>query len=155
MNKKLILLIIGLLLILLGLLGWNNFKKANNIDNEMIEELNNIPAQEETVQKEEVVEEETETAENIKKEVKTENKSTAKQNISKPVEVKTVKPAEETKVFEESVLETKTLPDPYVDENGNIVVQNEFRPHLKDKIFFRGVVYTIKTKLAPAEEKKN
>ena len=156
MNKKIIILILGLLLILVGLIGWNIFNKGNNLDNKVIEDLNNIPAQEKTEQVDNV-EEQGESEEVVTREIstKTESKHVKKINVEKQVVDKTIKPAEETVVFEESVQETKTLHDPYVDDNGDIVVQNEFKPHLKDKIFFRGVVYTIKTKLAPAETKKN
>ena len=158
MNKKIIMLIIGLLLILVGLLGWNIFNKGNNLDDKVIEDLNNIPAQEKTEQVENA-EEQSEPEEVVTREInnKTENKYVKKTNTAAPNAAvdKTIKSKEETRVFEESVQETKTLPDPYVDDNGDIVVQNEFKPHLKDKIFFRGVVYTIKTKLAPTETKKN
>lgn len=39
MNKKLISLIIGILLILAGLLGWNYFQNNQNLDDQNLEEI--------------------------------------------------------------------------------------------------------------------
>ena len=54
----------------------------------------------------------------------------------------------ETVVLSETVVKDNELEDPYVDTDGSVVVRNEFKPNVREKIPYRGVVYTIKTKLA-------
>ncbi|GEM_PF-3618700 len=155
MDKKIIALIIGIILILAGLIGWKLIK-PENIDEQNLQEVtvkeSEIKSEEEnkieeTEQKEEAKAEETDVR--AKKEIKPHSAPKPTRKIL----INLVEPEiEGTPMFEESLVEKKSLEDPYVDEDGNIVVQNEFRPPLKEKIKFQGVIYTIKTRIIEAKE---
>ena len=143
-NKKIIIFIIGLLLILIGLFGWNCFKTSTNLEEQTLEE---------TEVYEDVQEVQTET-EQMKEEVAEKKVKTEKQ-FSKPVKQKIqtrTLPAEveqeEMAVLTETVVKDNQDEDPYVDSDGTVVVKNEFRPYVREKIPYKGVVYTIKTKLS-------
>ena len=154
MNKKIIMLIIGIILLILGFLGAYIINSENNLDNKELEDIKAV--QEETLKDEAVSTEELKAKE---------EKPVAGKKLSKPV----TKPAdtkvphknitqnpipqtEETPLFSETVVQSKEFEDPYVDADGTIVVKNEFKPQLKDKVYFRGVLYNIKTKLAEKVE---
>ena len=145
MNKKIIALITGILLILAGLIGWYFINKDNNIDEQVLEDvkLNEEVSETDTVKNDNlIIEQET-------KIIKTNVPSKAEPprprtkviiNLPEP-EIK------ETPMFKEAVSEEKELTNPYVDSDGSIVVTDEIRQPIKQKVKYRGVVYNIKTKL--------
>lgn len=145
MNKKIIALIIGALLILAGLIGWYFINKDNNLDEQVLEDvkLNEEVTETDTVKGDDV------TIEQETKIIKTNILPKAEPprphtrviiNLPEP-EIK------ETPMFEEAVSEEKELTNPYVDSDGNIVVTDEIRQPVKHKVKYRGVVYNIKTKI--------
>lgn len=150
MMKKIVAILVFILLVLCGafFLFWYTNKDA------VPEDIVTEPTTAETVEvtKNEPVEETKAEGgivkvEPVKKSVP--NKVVIQNRQSEPAE-STQEPEtiqeEASQIFTESLLETKELGDPYVDDDGSIVVKNEFKPHLKENIFFRGVVYNIKTK---------
>ena len=151
MNKKIIMLIIGIILLMLGFLGVYIFNGEKSIDNEELEDIKAV--QEKTLQEDDI---QTEELKSEEQKFDTENKSG--KVLSKPANTNiphrniTLNPAkeqsEESPLFSETVVQDKEFEDPYVESDGTIVVKNEFKPHLKSKIFFRGVWYDIKTKFA-------
>ena len=146
MNKKIAALIAGILLILAGVALWYGFNKDNNLDEQTLEDIKLNGA---AVQKTDNLKEENPATEQSKKIIKKNISSKAAAprpqtkviiNLPEP-EIKV------TPMFEETVAEEKELEDPYVDQDGNVIVRNEFKPAMKQRIKFRGVVYNIKTRL--------
>ena len=153
-NKNIIIFIIGLLLVLAGLIGFNYSKSRLNIIYEDVNietentendgvneaEINGVN----TEQKEETVKEETKTSKKVSK-----NNFVTSHKISNNIKQN----EERTPVLSETVVKDNEVEDPYVDSDGSVVVRNEFKPNIREKIPYRGVVYTIKTKFA--ETSKN
>ena len=154
MNKKIVILIIGIILLILGLLGAYIVNSENNLDNKELEDIKAV--QEETLKDEAVSTEELKSEEEKpavdKKLSKSVPKSAPAKVPHKNITQNTIPQTEETPLFSETVVQSKEFEDPYVDADGTIVVKNEFKPQLKDKVYFRGVLYNIKTKLTEKAE---
>lgn len=149
MNKKIIALIIGLLLILLGLFCLHNLNKENNLDEQVLEDVTQIKTERENIPTEENITEEITVNEIIKPRAERPAVNNTKTIVTKDSNTQN---GETVTVLKESVVENKEFEDPYVEDDGTIVVKNEFRPALKENIFFRGAWYNIKTRLAKPME---
>lgn len=146
MNKKIIVFIVGLVLILVGLLGWNVFYQEHNLDKETLEDITT----QETVESEQTVID-TEPSSVEEKPITYEDTTSIKnpikaRNISQAIKIEPTEASDKAaSVLTQSVTKERTLENPYVDEDGSIVVVNEFKPVVKQQILYSGVVYNIKT----------
>ena len=150
-NKKIIIFIIGLLLLLVGLIGFNYSKsRLNNIYEDVNIETENTENAENEVNGIEINGVNTEQKEESAKEKTKTNKKVSKINLGTSSKTSNnIKQSEaETAILSETVVKDNELEDPYVDSDGTVVVRNEFKPNIREKIPYRGVVYTIKTKLS-------